>query len=1119
MVSLTAQASVNPAGYRQSLLLMMAVVSFLIAMAGMGPAYAQSVSLNNANPITDGSSNWVTGSLSVSSSSIPGGATLTILNGGTVSSGSGAIGNTNIGTVTVSGYNGNASAWTINGGLNVGTQGGNGMLIINGGGVVNSNVQQGFIGRSNGTGTVIVSGTDGHGHVSTWNLTDNPNYRNLDIGVGGNGTLRIENGGWVGSGQGTVGTGAVIVSGSGGVSQASTWENSSLRLGLGGIATLNIANGGAVITDGIGHVGYDTGGSGTATVSGHDSLGNASIWTIGDLLYVGNAATGILNILDGGVVAVTRDVSIAVSASGTLNLSGNDATGRGILETSAVVRGTGTATLNLNGGILRANKDQATFIQGFTTLEAGSEGAWFDTNGFNIGVATDFTGSAGFYKLGEGTLTLTGASTYAGGTTIDAGTLQIGDGNTSGSITGDVLNNGVLAFNRSDDTLVIDGTISGTGAVEQAGIGKTTLTGTNTYTGGTTISAGTLQVGNGGASGSLKGNVTNNAALVFNRTGSTTMDGTISGSGSLTQIGGGTTILSGTNTYGGGTTISAGTLQLGDGGATGSILNDVTNNGVLAFNRSNVLTFIGTISGAGGVHQIGTGQTILSADNSNLTGTSQVQAGILSVNGILGGTMDVLGGARLQGQWLWSATPPSSAGGTIAPGNSIDTLTVASYDGNGGTLEIEAVLGDDNSASDLLAVTGATSGTTNVKVINLGGAGAATTQGIRIVDVGGVSGGTFSLLGDYIFEGEQAVVGGAYGYRLYKNTLTGPPDGDWYLRSALRPPAGSGQLFQPGAPIYEAYANILQSFNGPDTLQQRVGNRSWRGVIDNGGVPEAAGTGIWGRIVAGHASLDATASTTGADSDSTTWQLQAGADSPLYLGADGRLIGGLSARYGTISADIASVFGDGSIGSTGYGLGGSLTWYGNDGFYLDGQANLTWYDSGLSSSTAARSLVSGNTGFGYGLGVEAGQQIALGSNWSITPQAQLSYSAVDYDDFTDAFGAAVSLLDGDRLKIRLGLSADYQTDWTDTSGQTSRLHAYGIANLYYDLIGGSKTNLAGVILTGNTDPLWGGIGAGGSYSWEDEAYTLHGEVALNTALDHFGGSYDVTGTAGVRVKY
>ncbi|WP_172983182.1 hypothetical protein, partial [Stenotrophomonas sp. M37] len=65
------------------------------------------------------------------------------------------------------------------------------------------------------------------------------------------------------------------------------------------------------------------------------------------------------------------------------------------------------------------------------------------------------------------------------------------------------------------------------------------LAGNNT--GGTTINTGgTLQVGNGGASGAITGNVSNNGSLVFNVGGNSTVGGAISGSGGLTQAGTGT---------------------------------------------------------------------------------------------------------------------------------------------------------------------------------------------------------------------------------------------------------------------------------------------------------------------------------------------------------------------------------------------------------------------------------------------------------------------------------------------------------------------------------------------------------------------------------------------------
>ena len=94
---------------------------------------------------------------------------------------------------------------------------------------------------------------------------------------------------------------------------------------------------------------------------------------------------------------------------------------------------------------------------------------------------------------------------------------------------------------------------------------------------------------------------------MFNRSGVVAVRGTITGTGSLTQNGvaGGTLVLAGDDAYTGGTTISAGTLQLGHGGAAGGIVGDVTDNGTLAFDRSDTMTFAGVISGSGGVARSG----------------------------------------------------------------------------------------------------------------------------------------------------------------------------------------------------------------------------------------------------------------------------------------------------------------------------------------------------------------------------------------------------------------------------------------------------------------------------------------------------------------------------------
>src|SRR5206468_2182746 len=117
-----------------------------------------------------------------------------------------------------------------------------------------------------------------------------------------------------------------------------------------------------------------------------------------------------------------------------------------------------------------------------------------NTNTTFSGMLTDGSSSLGFIKTGSGTILITGNNTYTGGTFIGAGTLQLGNGGTTGSISGNVTDNGTLAFDRSD-TLIFTGSITGSGAVSQIGSGTTILAANNNYTGGTTISAGTLQAG------------------------------------------------------------------------------------------------------------------------------------------------------------------------------------------------------------------------------------------------------------------------------------------------------------------------------------------------------------------------------------------------------------------------------------------------------------------------------------------------------------------------------------------------------------------------------------------------------------------------------------------------
>lgn len=443
-------------------------------------------------------------------------------------------------------------------------------------------------------------------------------------------------------------------------------------------------------------------------------------------------------------------------------------------------------------------------------------------------------------------------------------------------------------------------------------------------------------------------------------------------------------------------------------------------------------------------------------------------------------------------------TGASTYAGDTRIGTNSTLVLAGDHIGTGKLLEIQTALGDDNSLTGRLVVNGNTSGSTNLKVTNVGGIGGVTATGIRIIHVDGTSGGTFDLLGDIVHNGEQAVIGGAYLYGLYQDV----GDGDWYLRNIV----DDGPVFQPGAPVIEAYVGAaLQAFNTTESLAQRIGNRTL-----------SDGNGLWGRIEAGRVSI-APDSTTGAGYDVTTWQLQTGFDGVLSQSGAGTLVAGVNAQLGIISADISSASGRGSVTSNGYGLGATLTWYGNEGFYLDAQGKLTWFDSTLNSETLGTTIVSGNAGNGYALSLEAGQEVALGDNWSVTPQAQLAYSAVDFDEFV-SYGSTVALQSGDSLLGRLGLSVDHETEWQDAAGETGRTRLYGIANLSYEFLDGTSTSVGGDTLSSKTDPLWAGIGLGGSVNWAGDQLSLYGEANLGTSLNHPGDSYSLGITAGIRGK-
>jgi outer membrane autotransporter protein len=266
-------------------------------------------------------------------------------------------------------------------------------------------------------------------------------------------------------------------------------------------------------------------------------------------------------------------------------------------------------------------------------------------------------------------VTVNGTRTLHVGDTAN-GTLFIGSGAGAGTLTADSVILGTagssVQFNHAGTT-TFAAAVSGNGTLTKSGGGTTILTGANTYTGGTTVAAGLLQ----GNATSLQGNITNNAAVSFNQVTGGIYAGTMSGTGILAKTGAGTLVLTGPNNYSGGTTVTNGTLQ----GDTTSLQGNITNNATVNFDQAANGAYAGAMSGAGALTKTGAGNLVLTGV-SNYNGATSVNGGTLSVNGtIANSAVTVNNGGTLGGSGTVGSTT-IAAGGVLAPGNSIGTLTV-----------------------------------------------------------------------------------------------------------------------------------------------------------------------------------------------------------------------------------------------------------------------------------------------------------------------------------------------------------------------------------------------------------------------------------------------------------
>ncbi|EFP1336726.1 fibronectin-binding autotransporter adhesin ShdA [Salmonella enterica] len=471
---------------------------------------------------------------------------------------------------------------------------------------------------------------------------------------------------------------------------------------------------------------------------------------------------------------------------------------------------------------------------------------------------------------------------------------------------------------------------------------------------------------------------------------------------SLTKLGAGKLTLSGTNTYSGDTNVQEGTLWLSGAGTIGEIGSQQAVNVAsdATFGGSNGTTVNGKVTNEGTL----------------VFGDSEETGAILTLNG------DLINMGTL-----------TSGSSSSTPGN---TLYVdGDYIGNGGSLYLNTVLGDDDSATDKLVITGDASGTTDLYINGIGD-GAQTTNGIEVVDVGGVSTSDAFVL-------KNEVNASLYTYRLYWNES----DNDWYLASKAQSDdddsGGDGTPSDDG----DDGGNVTPSDDGGDVAPQYradigayMGNQwmarnlQMQTLYDREGSQYRNADGsVWARFKAGKAESEAVSGNI--DMDSNYSQFQLGGDILAWGNGQQSVTVGVMASY--INADTDSTGNRGADGSQftssgnvdGYNLGVYATWFADaqthSGVYVDSWYQYGFYnnsvesgDAGSESYDSTANAVSLETGYRYDIALSNGNTVSL------TPQAQVVWQNYSADTVKDNYGTRIDGQDGDSWTTRLGLRVD-----------------------------------------------------------------------------------------------
>ncbi|EAN8625877.1 fibronectin-binding autotransporter adhesin ShdA [Salmonella enterica] len=473
----------------------------------------------------------------------------------------------------------------------------------------------------------------------------------------------------------------------------------------------------------------------------------------------------------------------------------------------------------------------------------------------------------------------------------------------------------------------------------------------------------------------------------------------------LTKLGAGKLTLSGVNTYTGDTNVQEGTLWLAGDGTIGEVGSQQAVNVAsgATFGGSNGTTVNGKVTNEGTL----------------VFGDSEETGAIFTLNGDLVNMGTIASGST-----------------SSTPGN---TLYVdGNYTGNGGSLYLNTVLGDDDSATDKLVITGDAFGTTDLYINGIGD-GAQTTNGIEVVDVGGVSTSDAFVL-------KNEVNASLYTYRLYWNES----DNDWYLASKAQsddddsggddsdvtPLDGGddgGNVTPPddGGDVAPQYRADIGAYMGNQWMAR---NLQMQTLYDREGSQYRNADGsVWARFKAGKAESEAVSGNI--DMDSNYSQFQLGGDILAWGNGQQSVTVGVMASY--INADTDSTGNRGADGSQftssgnvdGYNLGVYATWFADaqthSGAYVDSWYQYGFYnnsvesgDAGSESYDSTANAVSLETGYRYDIALSNGNTVSL------TPQAQVVWQNYSADSVKDNYGTRIDGQDGDSWTTRLGLRVD-----------------------------------------------------------------------------------------------